>query len=308
VEAMLAVKACNDGLRFTWLKFRFKTCSKNVARHDRNHSGTDKNDSTRSIPNGERNKVHDDIKLSYLGLTDNEVRVLKSIFTLAPQLSENFSLTSPSDLEEVDVFLVDADDPQAIARWRQIKQKNDLAMSLMLSSQGESAEGDVTLQRPIRVQKLIAALDDIIAEQTQSSYTTLISEPEVCALIVDDSYPVRKYMEHKLSELIKEPMKLSFAASGEEAIDRVNAKNYDIIFLDVMMEGVDGYKVCKAIKASKKAYIVMLTSKKSPFDKVRGTMSGCDAYVTKPPSDECLVKEVQKCIQRRNRNQAKGLT
>ena len=51
----------------------------------------------------------------------------------------------------------------------------------------------------------------------------------------------------------------------------------------------------------------MLTSKKSPFDKVRGTMSGCDAYVTKPPSDECLVKEVQKCIKYKYRMQAEGL-
>ena len=252
--------------------------------------------------------MHDDIKLSYIGLTVNEVRVLKSIFTLAPQLSEKFSLTPPSDLDEVDVFLVDADDAKAIARWQQIKQKNNLAMSLMLSSQGESAEGDVTLQRPIRVQKLIAALDDIIVDQTQTNNPSLISEPEVRALIVDDSYPVRKYMEHKLSELIKEPLKLSFAGSGEEAIAKVNSRNYDIIFLDVMMEGVDGYKVCKAIKANKRSYIVMLTSKKSPFDKVRGTMSGCDAFVTKPPSDECLIKEVQKCIQNRNRNQALGLT
>ena len=256
--------------------------------------------------------MHDDIKLSYLGLTDNEVRVLKSIFTLAPQLNENFSLTPPAELDDVDVFLVDADDPKAIARWQQIKQGNGLAMSLMLSSEGESAAGDVTLQRPIRVQKLIAALDDIIQEQTQTQTQTQtnnpsqIAEPEVCVLIVDDSYPVRKYMEHKLAELIQEPLQMSFAASGEEAIDKVNNNRYDIIFLDVMMEGVDGYKVCRAIKAAMKAYIVMLTSKKSPFDKVRATMSGCDAYVTKPPSDESLVKEVKKCIQNRNRDRALG--
>ena len=75
-----------------------------------------------------RSKVHDDIKLSYLGLTDNEIRVLKSIFTLAPQLSENFSLTSPANLDDVDVFLVDADDEQSIARWKLIKRQNNLAM------------------------------------------------------------------------------------------------------------------------------------------------------------------------------------
>ena len=251
--------------------------------------------------------MHDDIKLSYIGLAENEVRVLKSIFTLAPQLSEKFSLTSPDQTDEVDVFLVDADHPQALAKWKQVKALNSLATSLMVSSEAESADGDVVLQRPIRVQRLIAALDDILQEQTQTSNTGQLSEPEVCALIVDDSYPVRKYMEHKLGELIKEPLKLSFAASGEEAISKVNSHRYDIIFLDVMMEGVDGYKVCKAIKASKAVYIVMLTSKKSPFDKVRGTMSGCDAYVTKPPTDECLVREVQKGIQFRNRKQAEGL-
>ena len=251
--------------------------------------------------------MHDDIKLSYIGLTENEVRVLRSIFTLAPQLSENFSLTSPTELEDVDVFLVDADDSQSVARWKKIKRRNGLAMSLMLSSESESADGDVTLQRPIRVQKLIAALDDILQEQTQTNNSSMVAEPEVCVLIVDDSYPVRKYMEHKLSELIKEPLEMSFAASGEEAIDKVNKKNYDIIFLDVMMEGVDGYKVCRAIKSSRKAYIVMLTSKKSPFDKVRGTMSGCDAYMTKPPSDENLIKEVKKSILNRDRMHAMGL-
>ncbi len=251
--------------------------------------------------------MHEDIKLSYLGLTANEVRVLKSIFTLAPQLSEKFTLVAPQDLTEIDVFLVDADDPKIVEKWEKIKHVNALATSLMLSSQGESVEGDMVLQRPIRVQRLIAALDDIIKEQTQTNNPDLITEPEVCVLIVDDSYPVRKYMENKLGELVKGPLQLSFASSGEEAISKVNSNQYDIIFLDVMMEGVDGYKVCKAIKATRTTYICMLTSKKSPFDKVRGTMSGCDAYVTKPPSDECLVKEVEKCIQYRNRMQAQGL-
>ena len=183
--------------------------------------------------------MHEDIKLSYLGLTANEVRVLKSIFTLAPQLSEKFTLVAPQDLAEVDVFLVDGDDPQVVEKWEKIKRSNGTATSLMLSNQAESVEGDVVLQRPIRVQRLIAALDDIIKEQTQTSNPDLTTEPEVCVLIVDDSYPVRKYMENKLGELIEGPLQLSFASSGEEAISKVNSNQYDIIFLDVMMEGVD---------------------------------------------------------------------
>ena len=129
--------------------------------------------------------------------------------------------------------------------------------------------------------------------------------PKKKVLVVDDT---AAHLQHLADIVSTAGYQVITATSGREAIVKVNSKHYDIIFLDVMMEGVDGYKVCRAIKASKKAYIVMLTSKKSPFDKVRGTMSGCDAYVTKPPSDESLVKEVKKCIQNRDRKQALGLT
>ncbi len=66
-----------------------------------------------------------------------------------------------------------------------------------------------------------------------------------------------------------------------------------------MMEGMDGYQVCKALKSNKSSYVVMLTSKKSPFDRVRGTMSGCDAYVTKPPEDKRLAEEIEKSLKLR---------
>jgi twitching motility two-component system response regulator PilG len=60
---------------------------------------------------------------------------------------------------------------------------------------------------------------------------------------------------------------------------------YDIIFLDVILPGADGYQVCKHIKKNpllKQTPVVMLTSKASPFDRVRGSLAGCDTYLTKP--------------------------
>ena len=248
--------------------------------------------------------MHDEINLSYVGLSDLEVRVLKSIFTLAPQLNENVTLTSSEQVADADVILVNADDPKTLELWKQIKQKNSMCTSLMLSDQADTGLGDVTLQRPIRVQKLIAALEDIV-EQTSIQIPGESDEEDLRVLVVDDSFPVRKYMEHKLSELIDVPIKLYLAANGEEAIEKTQKVSCDIIFLDVMMEGVDGYKVCKTIKSNSNPYIVMLTSKKSPFDKVRGTMSGCDAYITKPPADERLVDEIRKCLDRRSRNSGK---
>ena len=246
--------------------------------------------------------MHDEINLSYIGLTELEVRVLKSIFTLAPQLNENYLLISPDRLDRADVILVNADDPVSLRRWNELNQKNGATTSLMLIDDGSLVDGDFKICRPIRVQKLVAALEDIVAQTRSSCDITAIeldAEPQMRVLIVDDSFPVRKYMEHKLNQLAPCPLSLFFAADGEEAISMAARGKYDLIFMDVMMEGVDGYRACKTIKANVDAYIVMLTSKKSPFDKVRGTMSGCDAYVTKPPSDERLAQEIQKCAARR---------
>ncbi|HEY5740804.1 MAG TPA: response regulator [Gammaproteobacteria bacterium] len=246
-------------------------------------------------------KVHEELQLSYVGLTELEVRVLKSIFTLAPQLNENVTLTSPEQVEQADIILVNADQPESLNLWKNLKQRNNLCSSLMLTDDQETADGDFVLQRPIRVQKLISAIENIV-EQTSIKFPSSSGEPELRVLVVDDSFPVRKYMEHKLGELIDVPIQLHLVSSGEEAIAKVASVACDIIFLDVMMDGVDGYKVCKTIKSQQNPYIVMLTSKKSPFDKVRGTMSGCDAYITKPPADERLVEEIRKCLDRLGRN------
>lgn len=238
--------------------------------------------------------MHDGTYLSYLGLTELETKVLKSIFTLAPQLKENYTLIPAEQIEHADLILVNGDDPIAIRIWTDLRQDNRLLSSLMLTDSAEVVGSANTLQRPIRVQKLIAALENII-DQSTLDFDEDKSEPSALdILVVDDSFPVRKYMEHKLGELAEFPINLSFATNGEEAIHRTARHDYDLIFLDVMMEGVDGYKVCKQIKADNGAYVIMLTSKKSPFDKVRGTMSGCDAYITKPPTDERLADELRK--------------
>jgi twitching motility two-component system response regulator PilG len=65
------------------------------------------------------------------------------------------------------------------------------------------------------------------------------------------------------------------------------------------MPGIDGYQVCKLIKSKKvarKSAVVMLTSKSSPFDKIRGAMAGCDAYLTKPVDTDKLLTVISKFV------------
>lgn len=252
--------------------------------------------------------MHDQIRLGHVGLSDHDIRVLKVIFSLSPELKEGYLWIGSTGLEKADLVLVNLDNPEAVKDWNKISRANHLATPMTLSSSGKTVKGVVSISLPIRLKSLLEALENVVENDTEFKNPEISSQSDssLRILIVDDSYPVRKYMEQKLTELIKLPMRLSFASSGEEAIGKFKKQEFNIVFLDVVMEGVDGYKVCKAIKSNYKAYVVMLTSKKSPFDKVRGTMSGCDAYITKPPQDERLVEEIQKCIKWRDKHQKKS--
>ena len=109
-------------------------------------------------------------------------------------------------------------------------------------------------------------------------------------LIVDDSDIALKYMQNRLSDFGYE---CELVHSGEEALAMVGKQSYHFVFLDVMMAGLDGYQTCKAIKNNKARrgpapVVVMLTSRGGAVDKIRGSMAGCDAYLTKPLNDNRL--------------------
>ncbi len=111
-------------------------------------------------------------------------------------------------------------------------------------------------------------------------------------LIVDDSLPVRKALDMKLRLMNYE---VHHASSGREAIFSIQNNHFDFIFLDVVMPGMDGYEVCKIIKrnkSTKRIPVVMLTSRSSPFDKVKGKLAGCNSYLTKPVEHEKFEKVV----------------
>lgn len=102
------------------------------------------------------------------------------------------------------------------------------------------------------------------------------------ALVIDDSLAVRSQMAIEF-DLINHEVDL--VDSAESAVLAVNHNRYSIIFLDVVMPGMDGYTACKKIKRSalnRDTPIIMLTSRSSSFDKFKGTLAGCAAYLIKP--------------------------
>jgi two-component system, cell cycle response regulator len=115
-------------------------------------------------------------------------------------------------------------------------------------------------------------------------------------LVVDDSDIALKYMQNRLRHFGYES---DMARSGDEALAMVASKSYQFVFLDVMMQGLDGYQTCRSIKNNKARrgpppVVVMLTSRGGTIDKIRGTMAGCDAYMTKPLNEKQLTSVLAK--------------
>ena len=112
-------------------------------------------------------------------------------------------------------------------------------------------------------------------------------------LICDDEEIMREVLETILSGA---GYRVELAKTGEEAIDKSGTHEYTCVFLDVVLPGIDGYQVCKLIKANKQAIkktaVVMLTSRSSPFDKLRGSLAGCDEYLTKPLDEDRLLEVI----------------
>jgi CheY-like chemotaxis protein len=115
-------------------------------------------------------------------------------------------------------------------------------------------------------------------------------------LVVDDSDIALKFMRNRLTRF---GFRTDLVNSGEEALGRMNTRPYKFVFLDVMMEGMDGYQTCRAIKQRKYSegkppVVVMLTSRGGTIDKIRGTLAGCDAYLTKPLNERDLIAVLAK--------------
>jgi CheY-like chemotaxis protein len=115
-------------------------------------------------------------------------------------------------------------------------------------------------------------------------------------LVVDDSLPVRIQMKTALESFTKF---IDFADNGDQAVLLIDNCKYDVIFLDVIMPGRDGYDVCRYIRRhpmQKKTPVIMLTGNSSPADRVKGKLAGCDTYLIKPVRQSVLAEVIGEFI------------
>ena len=114
-------------------------------------------------------------------------------------------------------------------------------------------------------------------------------------LIVDDE---KNIVELVRLYLDKEGYKTICAYSGTEALELFKSQSPNLIILDIMLPGMDGWQVCKEIRKNSEVPIIMLTAKSDTFDKVLGLELGADDYMTKPFEAKELLARVKAVLRR----------
>jgi two-component system, cell cycle response regulator len=260
------------------------------------------------------------LKLVVKGLKSIERQLLNGIVRVSQYRKPSLLLLEEVFAKLADVVVVDTQDAAAAA-WAHSQPW--LAEKTVIWIDGSSvAHGHIAVKRPVAW----PALPMIIARALESGSAmnvrpsiplaalpvaprapdpTLAPAPPSSILVVDDSLAVRAYLR---SLLEARGFVVTEAVQVHAALACVSQAKFDCILMDVLMPGLDGYEGCRQIKSKLRGAqavpIVMLTSKSSPFDRIRGKMAGCDAYLTKPVDpaqlQEVLARLVQTSQHRQN--------
>jgi two-component system, cell cycle response regulator len=237
--------------------------------------------------------TNSDYTVDVIGFNQTERLLLSSIFGLAARRDPSFVQRDAKSAKSADLYLVDGADEKAVSEFNAVRARFPAPAVLV----GGSDPALPSVQRPLQWARLLQSFDDAVAAAGRGA--TAAKHATGTVLVVDDNATVRKFMEAKLAPY---GFRADFAESGEQAVGLTANNEYTCVFLDVVLPGIDGYQVCKLIKGNKQAVkrtaVVMLTSRSSPFDKLRGSLAGCDEYLTKPVDENHLLEVIAKFLPR----------
>jgi phosphate regulon transcriptional regulator PhoB len=117
-------------------------------------------------------------------------------------------------------------------------------------------------------------------------------------LVVDDEPDIVELVAYNLK---KEGFTVSSAADGQEALAKIRREKFDFIILDLMLPGMPGMEICRALRndpQTKNVPVIMLTAKGEEVDKILGLEAGADDYLTKPFSPRELLARIRAVMRR----------
>jgi DNA-binding response OmpR family regulator len=126
---------------------------------------------------------------------------------------------------------------------------------------------------------------------------------QIKVLVVDDDRDICDLLQYTLE---KDGYSVIKANDGPSAINKFNSATPDIVLLDIMLGGIDGWDVCREIRKKSDVPIIMITSKNDTFDKVLGLELGADDYIIKPFEVKEVLARVKAVLRRSNQNKSKS--
>ncbi len=119
-------------------------------------------------------------------------------------------------------------------------------------------------------------------------------------LIVDDELAMRTLLKELLEGFEDKGVELLTANNGKEAIESIKAKKPELVILDVLMPGMNGFEVCNTVKnelGMKDVYVMILTTSGQEYNKQKGKDVGTDIFITKPFDPDEFIKKVSKVLE-----------
>lgn len=236
-----------------------------------------------------------ELKLLVRGFSKTESQLLDAIVLFSHRRLPKITLVAASHGETANVVMIDFADAEA-KKWA--SEQAWLKNKPVIWVDAPEAPGRTVVQRPVNWSALPALLARVL-EQPGAENTPRLPSPSgnKSVLVVDDSFAMRSQLRGLLE---RRGLAVTEVESAEAAVQAAANAAYACILMDVLLPGIDGYEACRQIKANvsggNRPVVVMLTSKTSPFDRIRGKMAGCDAYLTKPVEEDRLYEVISRYI------------
>ncbi len=128
----------------------------------------------------------------------------------------------------------------------------------------------------------------------------MIKQPKPHILIVDDDRQIRVMLARFLAE---RSMRVTQAGDGEQMFKALEAGRFDVVVLDVMMPGDDGFTLCRKLRGTNTIPLILLTARNSETDRIVGLELGADDYVTKPFNPRELLARIRAILRRAGAHQ-----
>jgi CheY-like chemotaxis protein len=217
------------------------------------------------------------------GFSAFERSAIGSFFRLAAQRAPAY--VEAADLAEADFVIADGDQPAAVQR---IVQAGRLGDTVFVGAHAPAGAG-ACVARPIAPTRLARELDQLLERRLAVAEHPVANANGKPVLVVDDSRIAQRYLQMNLRAL---GYRVQLARTAIEALRLLSAQPFSLVFLDAVLDpaasGADGFALCQHIRRRAShpggvvPGVVMVTSLTGSADRVRGTLAGCDAYLTKP--------------------------